>query len=193
MIAQLQGKLVEKNITDVVIDCGGVGYLVEISLHTYSLIPEGELIKLYTYPLVREDSQRLFGFMEKTEREVFKLLLSVSGIGANTARTMLSSLDPNQIAQAIASGDVRTIQSVKGIGTKGAQRVILDLKDKILQVLDNPQLTIVANNTGREEALSALETLGYMRKQAQKVVDKILSTQSDATTEQLIKQALKQL
>jgi Holliday junction DNA helicase RuvA len=193
MIAQLQGKLVEKNITDVVIDCGGVGYLVEISLHTYSLIPEGELIKLYTYPLVREDSHRLFGFMEKTEREVFKLLLSVSGIGANTARTMLSSLDPNQIAQAIASGDVRTIQSVKGIGTKGAQRVILDLKDKILQVLDNPQLTRVASNTGREEALSALETLGYMRKQAQKVVDKILSTQPDATTEQLIKQALKQL
>ncbi len=98
-----------------------------------------------------------------------------------------------QIAQAIASGDVRTIQSVKGIGAKGAQRVILDLKDKILQVLDNPQFTVVSSNTGREEALSALETLGYMRKQAQKVVDKILSTQPDATTEQLIKQALKQL
>ncbi|MEO9953184.1 Holliday junction branch migration protein RuvA [Nonlabens sp.] len=193
MIAQLQGKLVEKNMTDVVIDCGGVGYLVEISLHTYSLIPEGELIKLFTYQLIREDAHRLFGFIEKTEREVFKLLLSVSGIGANTARTMLSSLDPNQIAQAIASGDVRTIQSVKGIGAKGAQRVILDLKDKILQVLDNPQLTVVASNTGREEALSALETLGYMRKQAQKVVDKILSSQPDATTEQLIKQALKQL
>lgn len=193
MIAQLQGKLVEKNMTDVVIDCGGVGYLVEISLHTYSLIPEGELIKLFTYQLIREDAHRLFGFIEKTEREVFKLLLSVSGIGANTARTMLSSLDPNQIAQAIASGDVRTIQSVKGIGAKGAQRVILDLKDKILQVLDNPQLTVVASNTGREEALSALETLGYMRKQAQKVVDKVLSTQPDATTEQLIKQALKQL
>ncbi|WP_298950789.1 Holliday junction branch migration protein RuvA [uncultured Nonlabens sp.] len=193
MIAQLQGKLVEKNMTDVVIDCGGVGYLVEISLHTYSLIPEGELIKLFTYQLIREDAHRLFGFIEKTEREVFKLLLSVSGIGANTARTMLSSLDPNQIAQAIASGDVRTIQSVKGIGAKGAQRVILDLKDKILQVLDNPQLTVVASNTGREEALSALETLGYMRKQAQKVVDKILSNQPDATTEQLIKQALKQL
>jgi len=193
MIAQLQGKLVEKNMTDVVIDCAGVGYLVEISLHTYSLIPEGEAIKLFTYQLVREDAHRLFGFAEKTEREVFKLLLSVSGIGANTARTMLSSLDPNQIAQAIASGDVRTIQSVKGIGAKGAQRVILDLKDKILQVLDNPQFTVVSSNPGREEALSALETLGYMRKQAQKVVDKILSTQPDATTEQLIKQALKQL
>ncbi|WP_213520852.1 Holliday junction branch migration protein RuvA [Nonlabens sp.] len=193
MIAQLQGKLVEKNMTDVVIDCAGVGYLVEISLHTYSLIPEGEAIKLFTYQLVREDAHRLFGFAEKTEREVFKLLLSVSGIGANTARTMLSSLDPNQIAQAIASGDVRTIQSIKGIGAKGAQRVILDLKDKIVQVLDNPQLTMVSSNTGREEALSALETLGYMRKQAQNVVDKILSTQPDATTEQLIKQALKQL
>jgi len=141
MIAQLQGKLVEKNLTDVVIDCGGVGYFVEISLHTYSLIPDGELIKLFTFMQVREDSQRLFGFMEKSEREVFKLLLSVSGIGASTARTMLSSLEPRQIAQAIASGDVRTIQSVKGIGAKGAQRVILDLKDKILQVLDEQDIS----------------------------------------------------
>ncbi|MGB3591874.1 MAG: Holliday junction branch migration protein RuvA [Nonlabens sp.] len=193
MITQLQGKLVEKNLTDVVIDCNGVGYLVEISLYTYSKIPDGELIKLYTYFLVREDSNRLFGFMDKTEREVFKLLVSVSGIGVNTARTMLSSMDPDQIAQAIASGDVASIQSVKGIGAKTAQRVIIELKDKILQVLDDPTLTIVASNTGREEALSALETLGYLRKQSQKVVDKILKSQPDASTEQLIKEALKQL
>ncbi|BAO55140.1 Holliday junction branch migration protein RuvA [Nonlabens marinus] len=193
MIAQLQGQLVEKNLTDVVIDCAGVGYFVEISLHTYSLIPDGEHIKLYTYLLVREDAQRLFGFAEKSEREVFKLLLTVSGIGANTARTMLSSLDPSQIAQAIANGDVRTIQSVKGIGAKTAQRVILDLRDKILQVLEDPQISVLPSNRGRDEALSALETLGYVRKQAQKVVDKILSDQPDATTEQLIKQALKQL
>ncbi len=193
MIAQLQGLLVEKNLTDVIIDCGGVGYLVEISLHTYSLIPEGNTVKLYTYMMVREDAQRLFGFMEKSEREVFKLLISVSGIGANTARTMLSSLDPSQIAQAIANGDVRTIQSVKGIGTKTAQRVILDLRDKILLVLEDPQISVLPSNRGREEALSALETLGYLRKMAQKVVDKILTDQPDATTEQLIKQALKQL
>ncbi|WP_438961495.1 Holliday junction branch migration protein RuvA [Nonlabens sp.] len=193
MIAQLQGKLVEKNLTDVVIDCGGVGYFVEISLHTYSLIPDGELIKLFTFMQVREDSQRLFGFMEKSEREVFKLLLSVSGIGASTARTMLSSLEPRQIAQAIASGDVRTIQSVKGIGAKGAQRVILDLKDKILQVLDEQDISVHSSNTGRDEALSALETLGYLRKQAQKVVDKILASEPDATVETLIKGALKQL
>jgi Holliday junction DNA helicase RuvA len=193
MIAQLQGQLVEKNLTDVVIDCAGVGYFVEISLHTYSLIPDGEHIKLYTYLLVREDAHRLFGFVEKSEREVFKLLLTVSGIGANTARTMLSSLDPSQIAQAIANGDVRTIQSVKGIGAKTAQRVILDLRDKILQVLEDPQISVLPSNRGREEALSALETLGYLRKQAQKVVDKILSSEPDASTEQLIKQALKQL
>ncbi|GAL00080.1 Holliday junction DNA helicase RuvA [Nonlabens ulvanivorans] len=194
MIAQLQGKLVEKNLTDVVIDCGGVGYFVEISLHTYSLIPDGELIKLFTFMQVREDSQRLFGFMEKSEREVFKLLLSVSGIGASTARTMLSSLEPRQIAQAIASGDVRTIQSVKGIGgAKGAQRVILDLKDKILQVLEGEDISLHSSNTGRDEALSALETLGYLRKQAQKVVDKILASEPDATVEKLIKGALKQL
>ncbi|MBF4985023.1 Holliday junction branch migration protein RuvA [Nonlabens mediterrranea] len=193
MIAQLQGKLVEKNLTDVVIDCGGVGYFVEISLHTYSLIPDGELIKLFTFMQVREDSQRLFGFMEKSEREVFKLLLSVSGIGASTARTMLSSLEPRQIAQAIASGDVRTIQSVKGIGAKGAQRVILDLKDKILQVLEGEDISLHSSNTGRDEALSALETLGYLRKQAQKVVDKILASEPDASVETLIKGALKQL
>ncbi|PRP67995.1 Holliday junction branch migration protein RuvA [Nonlabens agnitus] len=193
MIAQLQGQLVEKNLTDVIIDCAGVGYFVEISLHTYSLIPDGDLVKLYTYMLVREDAHRLFGFMEKSEREVFKLLISVSGIGANTARTMLSSLDPSQIAQAIANGDVRTIQSVKGIGAKTAQRVILDLRDKILQVLEDPQISVLPSNRGREEALSALETLGYLRKQAQKVVDKILSSNPDASTEQLIKEALKQL
>ena len=193
MIAQLQGQLVEKNLTDVVIDCAGLGYFVEISLHTYSLIPEGDLVKLYTYMMVREDAQRLFGFVEKSEREVFKLLISVSGIGANTARTMLSSLDPSQIAQAIANGDVRTIQSVKGIGAKTAQRVILDLRDKILQVLEDPQISVLPSNRGREEALSALETLGYLRKQSQKVIDKILSDKPDATTEQLIKEALKQL
>lgn len=193
MIAQLQGKLVEKNLTDVVIDCGGVGYFVEISLHTYSLIPDGEHIKLYTYMLVREDVQKLYGFVEKTEREVFKMLLSVSGIGSNTARVMLSSLDPQQLAQAIAGGDVRTIQGVKGIGAKTAQRVILDLKDKILNVLGDVEISMFAGNTGKEEALSALETLGYVRKQSQKVVEKILTKEPEATVERIIKEALKQL
>ncbi len=193
MIAQLQGKLVEKNHTDLIIDCGGVGYFVEISLHTYSLIPNSEHIKVFTHMIVREDSQKLYGFMEKSEREVFKLLISVSGIGSNTARVMLSSLDPQQLANAIASGDVRTIQSVKGIGAKTAQRVILDLKDKILTVLGVTEISMFSSNLGKEEALSALETLGYLRKQSQKVVEKILTAEPEATVERIIKEALKQL
>lgn len=193
MIAQLQGKLVEKNHTDLIIDCGGVGYFVEISLHTYSLIPDSEHIKVFTHMIVREDAQKLYGFMEKSERALFRLLLSVSGIGSNTARVMLSSLDPQQLANAIASGDVRTIQGVKGIGAKTAQRVILDLKDKVLTVLGDTEITMFSSNTGKEEALSALETLGYVRKQSQKVVEKILSTEPDATVERMIKEALKQL
>ena len=193
MIAQLQGKLVEKNHTDLIIDCGGVGYFVEISLHTYSLIPNSEHIKVFTHMIVREDAQKLYGFMEKSEREIFKLLISVSGIGSNTARVMLSSLDPQQLANAIASGDVRTIQSVKGIGAKTAQRVILDLKDKILTVLGETEISMFSSNTGKEEALSALETLGYLRKQSQKVVEKILTAEPEATVERIIKEALKQL
>ena len=132
MITHIEGKLVEKNPTDVVIDCNGVGYFINISLHTFSQIPDRENLRLYTYLQVREDSQSLYGFSSKTEREIFKLLISVSGIGANTARTMLSSLTPEQVKEGIASGDVALIQSVKGIGLKTAQRVIIDLKDKVL-------------------------------------------------------------
>ena len=136
MIAHLQGKLVEKSPTHVVIECGGVGYHVNISLHTYSLLPNNDFLKLHTYLQIKEDAHTLFGFVEKSEREIFKHLLSVSGIGSGIARTMLSSLDPKQIANAIASGDVITIQSIKGIGSKTAQRVILDLKDKMLKLYD---------------------------------------------------------
>ncbi|MDI9310416.1 MAG: Holliday junction branch migration protein RuvA [Limnohabitans sp.] len=193
MIAHIQGKLVEKTPTEVVIDCGGVGYLVNISLHTYGLLPTADFIKLYTYLLIKEDSHSLFGFVEKSEREIFKLLLSVSGIGANTARTMLSSLEPKQVINAIASGDVATIQSIKGIGAKTAQRAILDLKDKVLKLYDIQEVSLVQSNTNRDEALSALEVLGFVRKIAEKVVDKIVLSTPDATVENIIKQALKNL
>ena len=136
MITHIQGKLVEKNPTDVVIDCNGVGYLLNISLHTYSQIPDQEALKLYTHLQVREDAHTLFGFASLAEREVFRLLISVSGIGANTARTMLSSLTPKQIREGIATEDVALIQSIKGIGAKTAQRVIIDLKDKILKIYE---------------------------------------------------------
>ena len=193
MIAHIQGKLVEKTPTEVVIDCSGVGYHINISLHTYSLLPASDHIKLFTYLQIKEDAHTLFGFVEKSEREIFKMLLSVSGIGASIARTMLSSLDPKQIIQAIASGDVATIQSIKGIGAKTAQRAILDLKDKVLKLYDLDEVSISQNNTNRDEALSALEVLGFVRKSAEKVVEKIVKENPDASVETIIKQALKNL
>ncbi len=193
MITHLSGKLSEKNPTDVVIDCNGVGYFVNISLHTYSLIPHGEAITLYTYLHIKEDAHTLYGFVQKSEREIFKLLISVSGVGTSTARTMLSSLSPEQLKQAIASGDVPIIQSVKGIGAKTAQRIILDLKDKILKVYGMGEVLAPASNTQKEEALSALETLGFLRRQAEKVCDKIVRENPGADVETIIKQALKNL
>lgn len=193
MIAHIQGKLVEKTPTEVVIDCGGVGYEIHISLHTYSQIPDSEQVKLYTFLQIKEDAHSLFGFADKKERELFKLLLSVSGIGANTARTMLSSLQPEQIIQAIASNDVGTIQSIKGIGLKTAQRVIIDLKDKVLKIYQIEEISTGSYNTNKEEALSALEVLGYQRKNAEKVLEKIIANNPAATVEDLIKQALKVL
>ena len=193
MITHIQGRLVEKTPTEVVIDCNGVGYHVNISLHTFSQLPDGEKLKLFTFLQVKEDSHTLFGFVEKQERELFKFLISVSGIGANIARTMLSSLAPQQIIQAIASNDVATVQSIKGIGAKTAQRVILDLKDKVLKVYNLDEVSIIESNTNKEEALSALEVLGFARKSAEKVIEKINRDAPNATVEELIKQALKSL
>lgn len=193
MITHIEGKLVEKNPTDIVIDCNGVGYFINISLHTFSQIPDKEHLRLYTYLQVREDSQSLYGFSSKTEREIFKLLISVSGIGSNIARTMLSSLTPDQVKEGIAIGDVALIQSVKGIGAKTAQRVIIDLKDKVLKVYGIDELSLIPNNTHKDEALSALDVLGFNKKQSEKVVDRILQSQPDALVEQIIKEALKNL
>ena len=193
MIAHLQGKLVEKTPTEVIIDCNGVGYHVNISLHTYSLLSASDAIKLFTYLQIKEDSHTLFGFVEKSEREIFKMLLSVSGIGASIARTMLSSLEPKQIIHAIASADVVTIQSIKGIGSKTAQRVILDLKDKVLKLYDLDEVSMSQSNTNKDEALSALEVLGFIRKSAERVVEKIIKENPDASVENIIKFALKNL
>ena len=193
MITHIQGKLVEKTPTEVVIDCGGVGYTINISLHTYSLIPNSDNLKLFTHLLIKEDSHSLFGFVEKSEREIFKLLISVSGIGANIARTMLSSIEPKQIINAIGSGDLGTIQSIKGIGVKTAQRTIIDLKEKVLKLYDLDEVSVSQNNTNKDEALSALEVLGFIRKSSEKIVEKIVREMPDATVEAIIKQALKNL
>jgi Holliday junction DNA helicase RuvA len=193
MITHLRGKLVEKNPTEIVVECGGVGYLVHISLHTYSLLPSEEAVSIYTHLQVKEDSHSLYGFMEVSERAIFRLLISVSGIGANTARTMLSSLSPEELRDAIAASNVGTIQSVKGIGLKTAQRVIIELKDKILKIYDLEELSTPLDNTNKEEALSALEVLGFARKQSEKIVEKILKASPSLSVEDIIKQTLKGL
>lgn len=193
MITHIQGKLVEKNPTDVVIDCNGIGYLLNISLHTFSQITDQENIKLYTHLQVREDSHTLFGFSSLAEREIFRLLISVSGIGSSTARTMLSSLTPKQVREGIAAEDVALIQSIKGIGLKTAQRVIIELKDKILKVYDIDEVSVAQDNTRKDEALSALEVLGFNKKQAERAVDRFMANQPDANVETIIKEALKSL
>ena len=193
MINHLRGKLVEKNPTYVIVECNGVGYFLNISLHTFSLLRDEENIHLYTHLLVKEDSHTLFGFAERSEREIFRLLISVSGVGSSTARTMLSSLSPTEVRDAIANENVPSIQAIKGIGAKTAQRVILDLKDKILKVYDMGEVSLQSNNTSKEEALSALEVLGFTRRQSEKVVDKVLSQDPSLSVENTIKLALKNL
>ena len=193
MITHIQGKLVEKTPTHVIVDCNGTGYFINISLHTFSQLTDQESIKILTHLQVKEDSHTLYGFMSSAEREIFRLLISVSGIGANTARTMLSSLTPIQIREGIAVGDAPLIQSVKGIGLKTAKRVIIDLKDKILKIYDIDETSLSQNNTNKDEALSALEVLGFMKKQSERVVDKIVKETPDASVEFIIKEALKNL
>jgi Holliday junction DNA helicase RuvA len=193
MITHIQGKLVEKTPTHVVVDCTGIGYFINISLHTFSQIPDSEAIKLFTHLQVKEDSHTLYGFLTTAEREIFRLLISVSGIGASTARTMLSSLSPKQVREGIASGDVALIQSVKGIGLKTAQRTIIELKDKVLKIYDIDETISNSNNTNKDEALSALEVLGFSKKQAERVVDKVVASNDSTTVEFIIKEALKNL
>jgi len=193
MITHIQGKLVEKNPTEVVIDCNGIGYLLNISLNTFSQIQDKENIRLYTHLQVREDSHTLFGFSSLAEREIFRLLISVSGIGASTARTMLSSLTPKQVREGIATEDVALIQSIKGIGLKTAQRTVIELKDKILKVYDIDDVSVSQNNTTKDEALSALEVLGFNKRQSERVIDKFMASQPSANVETIIKEALKSL
>ena len=191
MIGSLNGRLLEKYPTELLVECGGVGYEVKISLHTFSQLSENESIKIYTKLIVREDAHLLYGFNTKDEREMFNFLISVSGIGPNTALIMLSSLSPEEIANAIQTEDVISIQKVKGIGAKTAQRVIIDLKGKVLKFIGDTEINNSKNNTNRFDALTALASLGFDKKSAEKVLDRIDS--GSETVEQLIKGALKLL
>lgn len=191
MIAHLNGRLIEKTPTAFIIECSGVGYEVKISLNTYSAIGKDESIKIFTQFIVREDAQILYGFHATEEREMFNLLTSVSGIGPNTAILMLSSLIPSEIAQAITRDDVNTIKSIKGIGLKTAQRVIVDLKDKVLKFEGETNNLTILNNTIRFDALTALISLGFDKKAAENALNKVFKDQD--TVELLIKDALKVL
>ena len=193
MITQIKGRLIEKTPTYLVIDCNGIGYEVNISLNTFSSISSEENIQLFTHLQIREDAHILYGFFTVVERTVFRLLISISGIGTSTARTMLSSLTPNEIQQAIIAEDVPKIQAIKGIGLKTAQRVIIELKDKIKSLSGMEEIPIVESNTIKEETLSALEVLGYSRKSSEKVVDNLIHGNPSITIEDLIKGALNKL
>ncbi len=183
--------MIEKSPTNVIVECGGIGYEVKISLNTFSALGSNESIKIYTQFVVREDAQVLYGFSDQEERDMFNFLVSVSGIGPSTAIIMLSGLTPGEIAHAITSEDVATIQGVKGIGAKTAQRVIVDLKDKMLKFEVSDDNLSNSNNTLRFDALTALVSLGFDKKQADKALNKVLSEQE--TVELLIKDALKVL
>jgi holliday junction DNA helicase RuvA len=195
MIAYIDGKLVFKDPTYVVIDVNGVGYHIRIPISTYASLKEGERCKLLTYLHIKEDGHTLFGFSEAVEKKTFLDLISISGIGPGTALMVLSSLSASEIRQAIISEDVRTIQNVKGIGAKTAQRIILELKDK-MQKMSSPadlkNTPVSSHNTLRNEALSALVTLGIPRVAAEKSVDNILKREGNGISlENLIKMALK--
>src|ERR1700754_4558601 len=194
MYAYIDGRLVFKSPAYVVIDAGGVGYHINISLNTYSLIVDVERCKLYTWLHVKEDAHTLYGFADEGERRLFLHLISITGIGPNTGRMMLSSITPEEIQNAIVSGNVSLIQKIKGIGPKSAQRVILELQDKLKKEGPETLSTVRADKTVREEALSALVMLGFARNAAEKVVDlEVSRNNSDLTVEQLIKSALKSL
>ena len=192
MITQIKGRLIEKSPTELVVDCNGIGYSINITLNTFSKIGNDENIRLYTHLIVKEDSHTLFGFHSKSERSLFKLLISVSGVGASTARTMLSSMTTGEIISSINTEDVNSVQSIKGIGSKTAQRIILELKDKIhSQEIDDSQIHLMTKDV--DEAITALEVLGYSRKQTIKIINQIKAENPKISVESLIKKALNKL
>ncbi len=191
MYEYLRGKIAESSPAHVVVDVNGTGYFVNISLNTYSQLEGKSEVKILIHENIREDAFNLYGFMDKSERTLFRQLISVSGIGSNTARMMLSSLAPDEIANAILTGNVNQLKGIKGIGAKTAQRVIVDLKDKLGKSSFDTKIFASTDNTIRDEALSALVMLGFTKNNAQKAVDKILTGNADEKVESVIKQALK--
>lgn len=193
MLDFIRGEIAELTPTTVVLEINGLGYELNISLQSFSQLQDNKSALVYVHEAIREDAHLLFGFTTKEERGIFRQLISVSGVGANTARMILSSMNTSEVRNAIASENVESLKSIKGIGAKSAQRIIVDLKDKVIKSSDISQIFKQVDNTIKEEALSALEILGFSRKQGEKVIDKILADDSSLPVEELIKQALKLL
>ena len=193
MYAYISGRIAEITPAYAIVDNHGVGYFINITLNTFTAIGEQTEVRLYTHLQVLEDAHNLFGFYTVKERDMFELLISVSGVGCNTARLILSSLTVNELSTAIANEDTRTIQAVKGIGGKTAQRLIVDLKDKVKKTEYTEEVVGSVDNTLKNEALSALVILGFSKNAASKALDKLLKQSPDASVEVLIREALKLL
>ncbi len=189
----ISGNITELTPAHIVVENGGMGYFISISLNTYSALSGKQASKVFLHQVVREDAHLLFGFADKEERDLFRLLITVSGIGANTARVMLSSLTPAEIRKAIAGGNVDILKGVKGIGLKSAQRIIVDLKDKLAKFTESEEIFAVADNTIREESLSALIMLGFPKNSVEKVINRLLADGEISSVEDLVKRALKKL
>ncbi|MCG8411983.1 MAG: Holliday junction branch migration protein RuvA [Bacteroidales bacterium] len=189
----IKGEIRDLSPTFVVLENNGIGYYINISLHTYSNLSEKHNVLLYVYELIREDTYQLFGFFDKIEREIFTHLISVSGVGANTARVMLSSLSSQEIKNAIINGNINILKAIKGIGAKTAERIVVDLRDKLGKVEDSEKIDVFLDNTIKDEALSALVMLGFPKNKVDKVITIILKENTGLQVEGLIKEALKRL
>ena len=193
MIEYIKGEITEVTPTYAVVENNGIGYFVNISLYTYTELQNSRSSMLYIYESIREDAHVLYGFIDKHERELFLLLISVSGVGPHSARMIQSSLSPSELENSIATSNVNSLKSVKGIGAKTAQRIIVDLKDKIKAPSDSLSIQIPANNEIFDEALAALVMLGFSQQASQKVLKKLLSTSQSLNVEDVIKKALKMM
>jgi len=193
MIDYIKGTLTQITPAFLTIETGGVGYFINISINTFSRLEGKSDYKVLVHEVIREDSHQLYGFADSEERSVFRLLISVTGVGANTARVMLSSLSPGELEKAIIGSDVNVLKSIKGIGLKTAQRIIVDLKDKLGKHTGSDEIFTFADNTIRDEALSALVMLGFAKSAVSKVLEKVVREEKNLTIEDMIKRALKNL
>ena len=193
MYSFISGTVVEKNPTYVVLDNQGIGYLINITLNTFTAIGEQQHVKLFVHLAIREDAHTLYGFYTEAERELFLQLITVSGVGCNTARLILSSMTVSEAVDAIATNNIRMIQGVKGIGAKTAQRIVVDLHDKVGKLEAGSEISSFGNNTLKNEALSALMVLGFNKASIEKILDKLLKQMENPTVEDLIKESLRLL